>query len=86
MRLAEEAALAVWRALDCRDAGRVDLRSDAAGQPNFIEVNPLAGLHPWHSDLPTLCTQLGMPYVELIDLIVRSAAKRVVERSPCASP
>jgi D-alanine-D-alanine ligase len=85
IRRAEDVALAAWRALNCRDAGRVDLRSDARGQPNFIEVNPLAGLHPWHSDLPTLCTQLGMPYVELVDRIVRSAATRVAARSPCES-
>ena len=44
------------RALSCRDAGRVDIRCDAHGKPHFIEVNPLAGLHPQHSDLPIICT------------------------------
>ena len=77
VRRAEQVALHAWRAMNCRDAGRVDLRSDAAGSPHFLEVNPLAGLHPQHSDLPMLCTALGIPYVELIDRIVRSAAKRV---------
>ena len=43
---AGELALAAWRGLECRDAGRVDLRCDAHGQPSFLEVNPLAGLHP----------------------------------------
>lgn len=75
---AEEIALAAWRALNCRDAGRVDLRSDAAGQPNFMEVNPLAGLHPTHSDLPMLYTALGLPYRDLIRQIVNSALERVV--------
>jgi D-alanine-D-alanine ligase len=74
---AEELALKAWRALDCRDAGRIDLRCDAAGQPQFIEVNPLAGLHPSHSDLPMLCTAVGMPYDELIRSIVESAARRI---------
>ena len=74
---AEEIALAAWRALGCRDAGRIDLRCDRHGNPHFLEVNPLAGLHPEHSDLPMLCTALGMPYVELIERIVRSAARRV---------
>lgn len=73
----EELALAVWRLLGCRDAGRVDLRCDAAGRPAFLEVNPLAGLHPEHSDLPILCHHLGVPYLELIGRIVTSAAARV---------
>jgi len=73
---AEEIALAAWRALGCRDGGRIDLRCDRHGNPHFLEVNPLAGLHPAHSDLPMLCTALGISYVELIDRIVRSAATR----------
>jgi len=77
VRRAEAIALHVWRALGCRDGGRVDLRSDADAQPQFLEVNPLAGLHPSHSDLPMLCTALGIPYVDLIEQIVRSAARRV---------
>jgi D-alanine-D-alanine ligase len=77
VRRAEEIALTAWRALGCRDAGRVDLRSDAQGQPQFIEVNPLAGLHPWHSDLPMICTSQGIAYVQLIERIVRSASQRV---------
>jgi len=79
VRAAEEVALRVWRILDCRDAGRVDLRCDAAGRPNFMEVNPLAGLHPEHSDLPILAAKVGMPYVDLIGRIVESAAPRVEE-------
>ena len=39
-------ALQAWRALGGRDAGRVDMRMDAKGDPSFMEVNPLAGLHP----------------------------------------
>jgi D-alanine-D-alanine ligase len=79
VRAAEEVALAAWRILGCRDAGRVDLRCDAAGQPNFIEVNPLAGLHPEHSDLPILATMVGLPFIELIRRIVASAAPRIEE-------
>lgn len=71
----EALALAAWRALGGRDAGRVDIRSDAAGQPQFIEANPLAGLHPQHSDLPIIATMVGLPYVELIRHIVDSAAR-----------
>jgi D-alanine-D-alanine ligase len=77
VRRAEELALAAWRALGCRDGGRIDLRSDAAGCPQFLEANPLAGLHPQHSDLPMLCTALGIPYTDLVRRIVDSAAERV---------
>lgn len=70
-------ALASYRALNCLDGGRVDLRCDAAGRPQFIEVNPLAGLHPEHSDLCILATMIGMPYLELIRTIVDSAIRRV---------
>ncbi len=75
-RAAAELALACYRALDCRDAGRVDLRSDAAGRPHFLEVNPLAGLHPTHSDLPILASLAGLGYDGLIGAIVASAAER----------
>jgi D-alanine-D-alanine ligase len=44
-----------------------------------MEVNPLAGLHPEHSDLPILCTKVGISYRELIDTIMRSALQRVEE-------
>lgn len=73
---AEAIALAAWKTLGCRDGGRIDLRCDATGMPQFIEANPLAGLHPEHSDLPMLATAVGMPYVELIGQIVTSAKVR----------
>jgi D-alanine-D-alanine ligase len=73
-------ALASYRALGCRDGGRADIRSDAAGQPQFMEINPLAGLNPRHSDLPILCRLLGIGYDALIGEIVESAAKRVGKR------
>ncbi|MCA1766042.1 MAG: D-alanine--D-alanine ligase [Desulfobulbaceae bacterium] len=75
-KLAESVALASWHALGCRDGGRVDLRSDAMGRPNFIEVNPLAGLHPEHSDLCILATQNGISYQALLTEIVDAALVR----------
>ena len=70
-------ALESWRGLNCRDCGRVDLKFDDNGIPNFIEVNPLAGLNPEDSDLPIMCSQLGITYQELISRIMNSAVKRV---------
>jgi len=75
-RKCETLALASWRCLNCRDAGRVDIRIDDTGTPNFLEVNPLAGLHPEHSDLPIICNFLGIPYKNLIRQIMDSAKER----------
>lgn len=74
---AEAIALKAWVALGCRDGGRVDMRCDGDGHPVFMEVNPLAGLHPTHSDLPMLATAIGMSYPDLIREIVESATERV---------
>jgi D-alanine-D-alanine ligase len=74
---AKEVALGVWRGLGCRDAGRVDLRCDGRGEPNFMEVNPLAGLHPEHSDLPILCLLAGISFRDLISRIMTSARERM---------
>jgi D-alanine-D-alanine ligase len=75
-REAAQVALAAWRALRCVDAGRADIRCDAAGRPNFIEVNPLAGLNPTHSDLPILCRMNGISFTQLIARIMRHACQR----------
>lgn len=72
----ESLAIAAWRALGCRDGGRLDIRLDATGAPSFIEANPLAGLNPGHSDLPFICRFKGIPYDELIRRIVVSAIAR----------
>lgn len=74
---AMDLAIQAWRALGCRDAGRVDLRSDHNGHPRVLEINPLAGLNPETSDLPILCRLAGIPYKDLIAAIVNSALERV---------
>jgi D-alanine-D-alanine ligase len=73
----EEVALATWRCLGCRDAGRVDVRLDGAGKPQLIEVNPLAGLTPGHSDLPIMAALKGVDYETLIGEILRHATSRI---------
>ena len=73
---AASVALAAWRALRCRDGGRVDVRNDSSGKPQFLEVNPLAGLNPEHSDLCFLARFKGLSYQELIGLVMASFLKR----------
>jgi len=69
-------ALRSWRLLGCRDGGRVDIRVDRNGVPNFIEVNPLAGLDKVHSDLPILAYMHGYDFERIIREIMVSATKR----------
>jgi D-alanine-D-alanine ligase len=61
------------------------VRCDKSGRPNFIEVNPLAGLHPHHSDLPIICNKIGMPYLHLVERIVAAARERIPAARPGAS-
>jgi D-alanine-D-alanine ligase len=76
-RQLEQLALKSYKVLQCRDAARVDIRCDEKEMPCFLEINPLPGLHPTHSDLPMIATQEGMSYEELIDAIIRNAIKRL---------
>jgi D-alanine-D-alanine ligase len=69
-------SLMAYRTLGCRDAGRVDLRADNDGRLYFLEINPLAGLHPTHSDLPIICSKAGITYTELISEIIKSALEQ----------
>jgi D-alanine-D-alanine ligase len=79
--LAADMALAVWNGLGCRDAGRLDLRCDGDGRLNFLEINPLAGLHPVDSDLVILSRLSGIGHGQLIEMIVTSALERVRNRT-----
>lgn len=79
-------ALRAYQVLECRDAGRVDIRVDAHGKPAFIEINPLAGLHPVHSDLPILCGLHNVSYDELIRQMMDSACKRYGMKLPLLKP
>ena len=74
--LAGEVALAAWRVLRCRDGGRADVRLDAAGQPRFIEVNPLAGIRPGYSDLCFIADFVGLDYQGLIGKFMASFLAR----------
>ncbi|MBN2012258.1 ATP-grasp domain-containing protein [candidate division KSB1 bacterium] len=75
-----DVALASWRGLGCRDGGRVDLRADEHGMPNFIEVNPLAGINPVHSDLPILSRMHGISYENLFRMILDSVVQRIADK------
>jgi D-alanine-D-alanine ligase len=75
----ERVALDAFRVLGCRDWARIDVRLDAAGNPNVIEVNPLPGILPDPADnscLPKAARAAGIGYDELIQSCLKYAASR----------
>ena len=81
----EDVALATWHCLGCRDAGRVDVRLDSEGNPQLLEVNPLAGLTPEHSDLPIMAVLSGMDYRTLIGEILQCTTQRLAAEAAQAA-
>ncbi len=78
------AALAAYRALDCRDWCRIDVRCDAAGNPMVVELNPLPGILPDPRDnscFPKAARAAGMDYDELIRTVADIAWRRISGRS-----
>jgi D-alanine-D-alanine ligase len=69
-------ALKVWKAIGGVDGGRVDVKADRNGKICFLEVNPLAGLNPVHSDLPILSRMSGIEYQQLMEMIMKASLKR----------
>jgi len=70
-------ALVAWSALGCRDAGRVDLRSDTKSVPQVLEINPLSGLRPNWSSLAIIAKLASLSYDALIEQIVTVAIRRI---------
>lgn len=69
-------ARGVFSVLGCRDVARVDLRLDAQGRVNFIEVNPLPGLSPGFSDLCKIAEAAGIDHRSLVGEILAPAIRR----------
>jgi D-alanine-D-alanine ligase len=72
----EKLALAAFKILGCYDVARLDVRLDADGNPQLLEINPIAGLNPTHSALPAIARFAGMRYDELIQNILDHAVRR----------
>lgn len=75
-------AIDVFRSLGARDYGRIDVRLDAFGAPNFIEANLMPGLsnHGYLSRCFFINEQLG--YEDMIFSIVNLGLKRSVHITP----
>jgi D-alanine-D-alanine ligase len=75
----EQVVLRAYRVLGCRDWSRIDVRLDATGKPNVVEVNPLPGILPNPADnscFPKAARAAGMSYNELIQACLLHAAER----------
>jgi lysine 2,3-aminomutase len=75
----ERIALATYSVLGCTDFCRVDLRLDATGTPNVLDVNALPGLIPdpkENSRFPRACYAAGMSYNDMILAILNTAMER----------
>jgi D-alanine-D-alanine ligase len=71
--------LRAYRVLGCRDWSRIDVRLDANGNPNIVEVNPLPGILPNPEDnscLPKAARAAGLSYDQLIQAALLAAAER----------
>lgn len=72
-------ALETYKILRCRDWSRIDIRLDQNGEPNVIEINPLPGVLPDPKDnscYPKAARANGLSYVEMINKVLITAAKR----------
>lgn len=65
------AALTMYDALGCRGLARIDFFLTADG-PVLLEVNTMPGLTE-HSQAPRMFAADGLPYADLLDLMVRDA-------------
>jgi D-alanine-D-alanine ligase len=72
----EEVALQCYRALECRDVSRVDIRVGEDRTPYFLEINPLPGLSPVYGDLVIMARSMGWDYARLVKTIFHQALKR----------
>ncbi len=79
-------ALAVHRALECRDVSRSDVRVDAEGRVWFVEVNPLPTFAP-DGTFAILAALVGQPYeVWLADVLARGFARLGLSPEPPVNP
>lgn len=74
-RAIQSLAFNAYRALGCRDVGRIDIRVSARGTPYFLECNPLPNLG--RIDVfPLVANAMGLTYNRLILKILNAGIRR----------
>ena len=75
-RQMQELALRTFRAVECRDFGRVDFRVDKQGRPYVLEINPLPSLSTEDVFLLIAKTR-GITHHQMLNKILDTALARV---------
>jgi D-alanine-D-alanine ligase len=76
----KKVALDAYRALDCRDWSRLDMRLDEKGVPNVLEVNALPGMiaNPLaNSRFPAAARAAGLSHEQTILAVLDYALERI---------
>lgn len=76
----EQICSKTYRILRLRDWSRIDLRMDAKGRPQVLEINPLPGILPKPEDnscFPKAARAAGLSYSGLINGVLDIALRRV---------
>ncbi|MDD5347163.1 MAG: ATP-grasp domain-containing protein [Candidatus Omnitrophica bacterium] len=68
-------AVRTYKAIECRDFGRVDIRVDEKGNPYVLEINPLPSLSTADVFM-VVAKAVGMTYEDMIGKILKAAIKR----------
>jgi len=75
----ESVVLAAYETLDCKDWSRIDVRLDARGRANIIEINPLPGILPKpeeNSCFPKAARAVGLNYEEMLLTVLKAGCDR----------
>ncbi|MGE5309337.1 MAG: D-alanine--D-alanine ligase family protein [Deltaproteobacteria bacterium] len=70
-----ELAIKTYKAIECRDFGRVDFRVDAKGNPYVLEINPLPSLST-EDTFMFIAKALGITFEEMLCRILDNAVTR----------
>ncbi|MFH1379278.1 MAG: ATP-grasp domain-containing protein, partial [bacterium] len=71
----KQSAVTAYKALGCRDFGRIDFRVDKEGRAFFLECNPLPNIS--RSDVfPLIAEKMGLDYSKIIVWILNQALTR----------
>jgi len=72
----EDLAMTAYRAVDCQDFGRVDVRMDAAGHRYVLEVNPLPALSR-QDVFGVIAETLGLSYQQMVQKVLAAGIERL---------